>query len=162
MMAGLSKELYGLYNNEQQKKNYYLCYLWIEKFNHLLTLTVGAKHIFLQPQLFRNIDSIIQLFYFFWQCNHYLLDELQPKHPSGFNKIYTQHFNGYAEATYKISFFPDDCFARKWRLKFQVSKYHLRWNAESMTSSIMSPKKKLHNYRFYEIFTTGNRLVCIT
>ena len=36
----------------------------------------------------------------------------------------------------------------------------LRWNTENMTSSIMSPQKKLHNYCFYEHFTTGNRLVC--
>ena len=57
----------------------------------------------------------------------------------------------------QISFFSDKCYVRKWRLKFQVSKYglSLRWNAENMTSSIMSPQKKLHIYRFYEHFTTG-------
>ena len=79
---------------------------------------------------------------------------MQAKHSSGFNKIYTQHLNGYDEATYKISFFPDECFVRKWRLKFQVSKYHLRWNAENMTSSIMSPKK---NYTI-TVFTSTLRL----
>ena len=45
----------------------------------------------------------------------------------------------------QISFFPDECFVTKWRLKFQVSKYRLRWNAENMTSSIMSPQKKYTN-----------------
>ena len=39
---------------------------------------------------------------------------------------------------YKISFFPDKCFERKWKLNFQVSKYPLRWNAENMTSSNIS------------------------
>ena len=95
-----------------------------------------------------------------WKRQIVVFQKLQAKHPSGFNQIYTQHLNGYDKATYKISFFPDVCFTRKWRLKFRVSKYYLRWNAENMTSSIMSPKKKLHNYRFYEHFTTGNRLVC--
>ena len=33
----------------------------------------------------------------------------------------------YGRATYKISFFPDECFVRKWKLKFQISKYLLRW-----------------------------------
>ena len=33
------------------------------------------------------------------------------------------------------------------RLKFQVSIYRLRWKAENMTSSIISPQKKLDNYR---------------
>ena len=94
------------------------------------------------------------------ETNSYFLRIAHTKHPSGFKKIYTQHLNGYDEATYKISFFPDECFVRKRRLKFQVSKYRLRWNAENMTSSIMFPQKKLHNYCFYEHFTTGNRLVC--
>ena len=31
-------------------------------------------------------------------------------------------------------------------LKFQVSKYRLRWNAENMTSSIKKKKKSLHCY----------------
>ena len=38
-----------------------------------IQLEQNAKRVFLQPQLLRNIDSIIQLF--FLQCNHYLLDE---------------------------------------------------------------------------------------
>ena len=59
---------------------------------------------------------------------------------------------GYDKATYKISFFPDECFVRKWRLKFQVSKYRLRWNAENIT--------QLPFLYLYEHFTTGNRLVC--
>ena len=42
---------------------------------------------------------------------------------AGFNKIYTHTLNG---------------------LKFQVSKYHLRWNAENMTSSNM--KKNIYIY----------------
>ena len=75
---------------------------------------------------------------------------MQAKHPSGFNKLYIQHLNGYDKATYKISFFPDECFARKWRLKFQVSKYRLGWNAENMTSSIMSPQ----NYTTVTVFTS--------
>ena len=41
------------------------------------------------------------------------------------------------------NFFPDKCFVKKWKLKFQVSKYRLRWNPENMTSSIMSPQKKI-------------------
>ena len=56
--------------------------------------------------------------------------------------------------------FPDKCFVRKWRLKFQMSKYRLRWNTENMTRSIISPQKKLHNHCFYKYFTTGNRRVC--
>ena len=57
-----------------------------------------------------------------WKRQIVVFQELQAKHLSGFNKIYTQHLNGYDEATYKISFFPDKHFVRKWRLKFQVSK----------------------------------------
>ena len=70
---------------------------------------------------------------------------MQTKHPSGFNKIYKQHLNG----------FPDGCFLRKWRLKFQVPKYRLRWNSENMTSSIISPPKK--NYTI-TVFTSTLRL----
>ena len=33
-------------------------------------------------------------------------------------------------------------------MKIKVSKYRLRWNTENVTSSIMSPQKKIHNYRF--------------
>ena len=66
--------------------------------------------------------------------------------------------NRYKKETYKISFFPDECFVRKLRLKFQVSKYRLRWNAESMTGSIISPKKNYTITVFYEHFKTGNRL----
>ena len=69
------------------------------------------------------------------------------KASSGFNKIYTQHLNGYDKATCKISFFPDECFVRKW-LKFQVSKYRLRWNAENRTSSFMSHPKKITQLPF--------------
>ena len=82
---------------------------------------------------------------------------MQTKHTSGFNKIYTQHLNGYDEATYKVSFFSDECFVRKWRLKFQVSKYRLRWNAGNDEFNYVP--RKFHNYCFYEHFTTGNRLV---
>ena len=39
--------------------------------------------------------------------------ELQAEHLSGFNKIYTQNLNVCDKATYKISFFPDECFVRK-------------------------------------------------
>ena len=55
--------------------------------------------------------------------------------------ISTKFIHSIWMAAYKISFFPDKCFVRKWRLKFQVSKYCLRWNAENMASSIMSSKK---------------------
>ena len=64
--------------------------------------SVGAKRLFLQPQLLRNIDLIIQLLIIFFSDN-----------ATVFNKIYTQHLNGYKKATYKISFFPDECFVRK-------------------------------------------------
>ena len=60
----------------------------------------------------------------------------------------------------KFHFFLDECFLRKSRLIFQVSKYRLKWKAENMTSLIMSPKKSYTIYRFYDHFTTGNRLVC--
>ena len=63
---------------------------------------VRAKGLFLQPQLLRNIDLIIELLIIFFSDN-----------ATVFNKIYTQHLNGYKKATYKISFFPDECFVRK-------------------------------------------------
>ena len=47
------------------------------------------------------------------------------------------------------AFFPDKCFVRKGRLKFQVSIHRLRWNAENMTSSIITnyfPPKKLYHF----------------
>ena len=45
--------------------------------------------------------------------------------------------------------FSDECFMRRWRLKYQVSKYRLRWNAENRTSSFMShPKKITHQLLF--------------
>ena len=51
-------------------------------------------------------------------------------------------------------FFPDECFMRKWRLKFRVAKYRLRWNAGNMASSIMSPQR---NYSI-TVFTSTSRL----
>ena len=67
--------------------------------------SVGAKRVFLQPQLLRNIDSIIQsLQFFFWQFNHYLLDErdkccflwIASKSPVRIQQnFYTQYLNGY-------------------------------------------------------------------
>ena len=74
-----------------------------------------------------------------WKRQIVVFQELQAK--PGFNKIYTQYLNGYDKAIYRIPFFPDECFVRKWILKFQVSKYRLRWNAENTTSSIMFPQK---------------------
>ena len=115
---------------------------------------VRAKSVFLQSQLLCNIDSIIQsLYFFFWQCNHYLLNKrknscflrIATKAPSGFNKIYKQYLNGYDESIYRISYFPNKCFVRKWRLKFQVPKYCLKWNIENMTRSIITPKKITQN-----------------
>ena len=85
-----------------------------------------------------------------WKRQIVVFQELQAKHPSGFNKIYTQHLEGYDKATYKVSFFPDECFVRKWRLKFQVSKYCLRWDAENMMSSIMFPKKNITQLPFLQ------------
>ena len=82
------------------------------------------------------------------------------EHQSGFNKIYTQYWMDMTKQPTEFHFFPNKCFKRKWRFKFQVSKYRLRWNAEDMTSSIISPQKELDNCRFYMHFTTGNRLVC--
>ena len=118
--------------------------------------SVGAKRLFLQPQLLHNIDLIMQLLYSFFSDNATIIYWM--KETNGcFLRIASKApvRNGYNKATFKISFFPVECFVRKWRLKFQVSKYCLRWNAENMF-----PKKKLHSYRFYEHFTTGNRLVC--
>ena len=43
-------------------------------------------------------------------------------------------------------------------LKFRVSKYCLRWNAEKRVHLCHPQKKRLHNYCFYKHFTTGNRL----
>ena len=57
--------------------------------------------------------------------------------------LHTAFLSGYDEGNLQNFFFSwrMECFVRKWRLKFQVSKYRLRWNAENMTSWIMSPKK---------------------
>ena len=51
------------------------------------------KHIFLQPKLLCNIDT-----------NSCFLRIASRPPVRIFNKIYTQHLNGYDEATYKISF----------------------------------------------------------
>ena len=65
------------------------------------------KHIFLQPQLLCNIDSIKQLLqFFFWHWNHYIFTWIKDTNSCFlriasrppvriFNKIYTQHLNGY-------------------------------------------------------------------
>ena len=55
------------------------------------------------------------------------------------------YLNGYDEATYKISFFPDECFVRKRRLKFQVSKY-LRGRWQSQLAARASHKYNRNNY----------------
>ena len=48
-------------------------------------------------------------------------------------KMYIIKCDNWIELELENFIFFDMCFVRKWRLKFQVSKYHLRWNAENMT-----------------------------
>ena len=69
--------------------------------------------------------------------------------------LYTA-FDRYDKAIYKISFFSDKCFVRKWRIKFQVSKYCLRWNIENWQVQLCLPKK----LPFLRL--EGKQLVCST
>ena len=131
--------------------------------------TVGAKRVFLQPLLSHNIDSIIQIIIYFFSDNANIIYWMKETNSCFFENCKQSTHQDSTKFIYSIwmdmtkqptNFFPDECFVRKWRLKFQVSKYRLRWSTENMTSSIMSPQKKLHYYRFYEHFKTENQLVC--
>ena len=69
------------------------------------------------------------------------------------------------QGIYKISFFPDKCFVRKWRLKFQVSKYHLRWDTEKMTLLIIQKKitqlpflRALYDWKLTTLFSGDDSL----
>ena len=48
-------------------------------------------------------------------------------------RIQLNLYTAFEWITYKISFFPNECFVRKWRLKFLVSKYLLRWLCHFIT-----------------------------
>lgn len=41
------------------------------------------------------------------------------------------------------SFFSDECFMRKLKIKLQLTEYHLRWNTENMKNSIYVPQNIL-------------------
>ena len=77
------------------------------------------------------------------------------KAPIRIQKIYTQDFNGYGKQPTTF-FFPNKCFMKKWRLKFQVSKYHLKWNTQNY-DKFNVPKIKTQLYTVFTS-TTGNWL----
>ena len=121
------------------------------------------QNVFLQPQLLHNIGSIIQYYYYFFPKNSTIIYWMKEKTKSCFLRVASRApvriqqnlyiYSIWMDMTKKpteFHFCPDECFVRKWRLKFQVSKCRLRWNTENMTSSIMCPQNKLHN--FYEHF----------
>ena len=121
--------------------SYYLSYKFFQSFSNFHNSQqaglAGAEEWWNKICFSKKLKvSLIKLLYFqpvFSKTAHILDQKMS-------NMIKSKK-GSWSRTTNKNLFFLDQCFVRKWRLKFQVSKYGLRWNAENMKSSVMSPPK---------------------